>query len=343
MYQTVNIIPTNTNDLNEDQRAVVLDLALTMNTASNNLYNLLNVFSSATTTLGIYKLIYKLEEVLITLNIINTIDENIYEIREQSIGYKELLSIEQHSIRMFNNERSWITSYGSLGYYLSFITKSNASYLSPSEQSYYSNISLINLYNSYKDLGNFIQQEDESYDNVIYDYILQVINKTPEIATIIRHLKVLYKYDLKQYGESYLLSNFKDKQYLDIIFQTLPINYMYMLNDVYKAIQAEELVVEEILLQETTIDPIKTIYDYNESLIGPGGIHTLITLLASTLIRRAHYLCNTNYVNSASRIEDLIVKASSLLQFSTLQVLQDVGQQIAQITTKDIQIYGNKL
>jgi hypothetical protein len=343
MYQTVNIIPTNTNDLNEDQRAVVLDLALTMNTSANNLYNLLNVFSSATTTLGIYKLIYKLEEVLITLNIINTIDENIYDIREQSIGYKELLSIEQHSIRMFNNERSWITSYGSLGYYLSFITKSNASYLSPSEQSYYSNISLINLYNSYKDLGNFIQEEDESYDNVIYDYILQVINKTPEVATIIRHLKVLYKYDLKQYGESYLLSNFKDKQYLDLIFQTLPINYMYMLNDIYTAIQTEELVIDKIPLQETTIDPIKALYDYNESLIGPGGIHTLITLLASTLIRRAHYLCNTDYVNNASRIEDLITKASSLLQFSTLQVLQDVGQQIAQITTKDIETYGNKL
>jgi hypothetical protein len=343
MYQTVNIIPTNTIDLNEDQRSVVLDLALTMNTASNNLYNLLNVFSSATTTLGIYKLIYKLEEVLITLNIINTIDENTYDIREQSIGYKELLSIEQHSIRMFNSERSWITSYGSLGYYLSFITKSNASYLSPSEQSYYSNISLINLYDSYKDLSQYIQQEDELYDNLIYDYILQVINKTPEIAIIIRHLKMLYKYDLKQYGEPYLLSNFKDKQYLDIIFQTLPINYMYMLNDVYKAIQAEELVVEEIPLQETTIDPIKAIYDYNESLIGPGGIHTLITLLASTLIRRAHYLCNTDYVNSASRIEDLIAKASSLLQFSTLQVLQDVGQQIAQIITKDIETYGNKL
>lgn len=343
MYQTVNIIPTNTNDLNEDQRAVVLDLALTMNTSSNNLYNLLNVFSSATTTLGIYKLIYKLEEVLITLNIINTINENTYDIREQSIGYKELLSIEQHSIRMFNNERSWITSYGSLGYYLSFITRSNASYLSPSEQSYYSNISLINLYESYKDLSNFIQEEDESYDNLIYDYILQVINKTPEIATIIRHLKVLYKYDLKLYGESYLLSNFKDKQYLDLIFQTMPTNYMYMLQDVYKAIQTQDLVIDEILLEETNIDPIKAIYDYNNSLIGPGGIHTLITLLASTLIRRAHYLCNTDYVNSASRIEDLITKASSLLQFSTLQILQDVGQQIDQITTKEIENYGNKL
>ena len=343
MYQTVNIIPTNTNDLNEDQRAVVLDLALTMNTSSNNLYNLLNVFSSATTTLGIYKLIYKLEEVLITLNIINTINENTYDIREHSIGYKELLSIEQHSIRMFNNERSWITSYGSLGYYLSFITRSNASYLSPSEQSYYSNISLINLYESYKDLSNFIQEEDESYDNLIYDYILQVINKTPEIATIIRHLKVLYKYDLKLYGESYLLSNFKDKQYLDLIFQTMPTNYMYMLQDVYKAIQTQDLVIDEILLEETNIDPIKAIYDYNNSLIGPGGIHTLITLLASTLIRRAHYLCNTDYVNSASRIEDLITKASSLLQFSTLQILQDVGQQIDQITTKEIENYGNKL
>ena len=343
MYQSINIIPTNTNDLNEDQRAVVLDLALTMNTSSNNLYNLLNVFSSATTTLGIYKLIYKLEEVLITLNIINTINENTYDIREQSIGYKELLSIEQHSIRMFNNERSWITSYGSLGYYLSFITRSNASYLSPSEQSYYSNISLINLYESYKDLSNFIQEEDESYDNLIYDYILQVINKTPEVATIIRHLKVLYKYDLKLYGESYLLSNFKDKQYLDLIFQTMPINYMYMLQDVYKAIQTQDLVIDEILLEETNIDPIKAIYDYNNSLIGPGGIHTLITLLASTLIRRAHYLCNTDYVNSASRIEDLITKASSLLQFSTLQILQDVGQQIDQITTRDVEIYDNKL
>jgi hypothetical protein len=72
-------------------------------------------------------------------------------------------------------------------------------------------------------------------------------------------------------------------------------------------------------------------------------MHTLITLLASTLIRRAHYLCNKDYVNNASRIEDLIAKASSLLQFSTLQVLQDVGQQIDQITTQPLQIYANKL
>jgi hypothetical protein len=342
MYQTVNIIPTSFTELNEDQRAVVLDLAITMNKSSNNLYNLLNIFSSATTTLGIYKLIYKLEEVLITLNIINTIDLNTYDIREQSIGYKELLSIKEHSIRMFNNEGSWITSYGSLGYYLSFITAKNASYLSPSEQSYYSNLCLIKLYNSYLDLGNFIQQEDESYDNVIYDYIVQVINKTPEIATIIRHLKVLYKYDLRVYGEPYLLSNFKENQHLDVIFQRLPINYMYMLQDVYKAIQTNDLVIDEIQLQETTIDCVKALYDYNESLIGSGGIHTLITLLASTLIRRAHYLCNTEYVSSASRIEDLIAKASSLLQFSTLQVLQDVGQQIDQMTTQEIEKYANK-
>jgi hypothetical protein len=343
MYQSINIIPININELNEDQRSVVVDLAFTMNTSSNNLYNLLNIFSSSTTTLGIYKLIYKLEEVLITLNLINTIDSSIYNIREQSIGYKELLSIEQHSIRMFNNERSWITSYGSLGYYLSFITAKNASYLSPSEQSYYSNLCLIKLYNSYKDLEQYIQQEDELYDNIIYRYILEVINKTPEIATIIRHLKVLYKYDLTIYGAPYLLTNFKENQHLDIVFQTLPINYMYMLTDVYKAIQTNELTIDEIPLQETTIDPIKAIYDYNESLIGPGGIHTLITLLASTLIRRAHYLCNKDYVNSASRIEDLIAKASSLLQFSTLQVLQDVGQQINQITTQPLQIYANKL
>jgi hypothetical protein len=116
-----------------------------------------------------------------------------------------------------------------------------------------------------------------------------------------------------------------------------------MLTDVYKAIQTNELTIDEIPLQETTIDPIKAIYDYNESLIGPGGIHTLITLLASTLIRRAHYLCNKDYVNSASRIEDLITKASSLLQFSTLSTLQNIGQQIDQITTQTLQTYANKL
>lgn len=343
MYQTVNIIPINTTELSDDQRAVVLDLALTMNKSSNNLYNLLNIFNSTTTTLGIYKLVYKLEEILITLNIVNTIDLNIYDIREQAIGYKELLSIKEHSIRMFNNEGSWITSYGSLGYYLSFITTKNASYLSPSEQSYYSNLCLIKLYNSYYDLGNYIQQEDESYDTLIYDYIIQLINKTPEIATIIRHLKALYKYDLRVYGEPYLLSNFKENQHLDVVFQTLPTNYMYMLQDVYKAIQTQELVIDEIPLQETTINCVKALYDYNESLIGPGGIHTLITLLASTLIRRAHYLSTRDYVNSATRIVNLITNASSLLQFSTLQVLKEIGQQIDQITTKEIQNYGTRL
>jgi hypothetical protein len=340
MYQSINVIPINTNELNKDQRSVVLDLAITMNQSANNLYNLLNTFNSSTTTLNIYKLIYKLEEILITLNIVNTIDPKTSDIREQTIGYTELLSIEQHSIRMFNNERSWITSYGSLGYYLSFITTKNASYLNPSEQSYYSNLSLINLYPSYKDLAEGIINEDKFYDDFIYNYAIEVVNRTSEVATIIRHLKVLYKYDLKLYGEEFLVRRFKQDQHFDFIFQVLPTNYMYFLQAVYNAIQDNELVIPEIPLEETVVDPIKALYLYNDNLIGPGGIHTLVVLLASTLVRRCHYLCNKDYVNNKDRIEDLLIKAISLLKFSP--ITEPIAIELSQITTKQGEDYGNK-
>lgn len=341
MYQSINVIPLNTNVLNENQKKVVLDLSISMNQSANNLLKLLEAFNNTTNTVGILNLIYKLEEVLITLNIINTIDESIYDIREQSIGTKELLSIREHSTRMFNNERTWITNYGSLGYYLGFITGKNASYLSPSEQSYYSNIALIKLYSNYKDLGEVISNEDKQYDEYIYNYILQVINRQPEVATVIRHLKSLYRYDLSVYGEPYLLTNFKEGQHIDFIFQQLSTNYMYMLKDVYKAIQDNLLTIDEIPLEETNIDTVKTLYDYNEELIGPSGINTLIVLLSSTLIRRAHYLCNTDYINNKDRVEDLINKATSLLQFSP--ITEEIGNTINNITDTEVETYGNKI
>lgn len=341
MYKEINVLPINTNQLTEDQKTVAVDLSITMNQSANNLYRLLNIFNETTTTIGIYKLIYKLEEILITLNIFNTIDINTYEIREQSIGLKELLSFKEHSIRMFNNERSWITSYGSLGYYLGFITNKNASYLSPSEQSYYAALCLIKLYPNYKDLGQAIQSEDKQYDEFIYKYINTLTNRDPQIATLIRHLKSLYKYDLAKYGEPYLLANFKEGQHIDFLFQTISINYMYFLRDVYKAIKEGELLLEDIPLEETLIDLVETIYKYNEELIGPGGLNTLTVLLASSLIRRAHYLCNKDYVNNVDRIQQLIINAVSLLQFCPLT--KDIGDQISQIITIEIEQYDNNI
>lgn len=343
MYKSINILPINTSELDTEQKAVVVDMAISMNEASNNVYKLTNIFESSSTTIGIYKLIYKLEEALLTLNIVNTIEPSIYDVREQSIGSKEVLSIRDHSIRMFNNEKSWITSYGSLGYYLGFITNKNASYLSPSEQSYYSNICLLKLYPNYKDLLEYIVNEDKNYDDLIYNYILEVIRKIPELAVIIRHLKILSRYNLKEYGKNYLLTKFKQDLYVDLMFQTIPINYMYFLKNIYEAVQEAKIpeLVDLIPLEETGIDPIITLYTYNEALIGPGGIHTLITLLASTLIRRAHYLCNIDYMANTDRIEDLINKAASLLMFSPMT--KDIGEKIAMITTKEVEIYGNKL
>ena len=341
MYQSINVIPLNTSVLNEDQKKVVLDIAISMNQSANNLLSLLEIFNNTTNTIGIFNLIYKLEEILITLNIINTIDPSIYDIREQSIGTKELLSIKEHSIRMFNNERTWITNYGSLGYYLGFITTKNASYLSPSEQSYYSNLYLLSLYPNYKDLTQVVSNEDKQYDNYIYNYILQIINRQPEVPTIIRHLKTLYKYDLREYGKPYLLTGFKEGQHIDFIFQHLSTNYMYMLKDVYKAIQEGLLIIDDIQLEETNIDTVKTLYDYNDELIGPGGINTLIVLLSSTLIRRAHYLCNTDYITNKDRIEDLINKTTSLLQFSP--ITENIGNSINNITDTEVEIYGDKI
>lgn len=342
MYQSINILPINTTNLDSEQKAVVVDLAISMNQASNNIYSLVNIFNSSTTTIGIYQLIYKLEEILLTLNIINTIDPAIYDIREQSIGYLELLSIKEHSIRMFNNEKSWITNYGSLGYYLGFITSRNASYLSPSEQSYYSNLCLLKLYPKHKDLLEALNNQDEYFDSFIYEYIKELTRKVPQISIIVRHLKILNKYNLSKYGEPYLLTKFKEGQHLELIFQTLSTNYMYFLKDVYKAIQENKLpeLTNVIPLEETLIDPIKALYDYNDTLIGPGGVHTIVTLLASTLIRRAHYLCNTNYVLHESRIEDLIIKAASILNFSF--ITKDIGYKTSLITNKEIEIYDNK-
>jgi len=341
MYKQINVLPININNLSNDQKVIVNDLAITMNQSSNNLYKLLTLFNEATTTIGLYKLIYKLEEILITLNIINTIDSNTYDIREQSIGNKELLSIKEHSIRMFNNERSWITSYGSLGYYLGFITTKNASYLSPSEQSYYSCLSLIKLYSNYNDLGQAIQQDDKQYDEFIYKYISTVINRQPDVATVIRHLKILHNYNLSKYGAIYLLTNFKQGQHIDFIFQTISINYMYFLRDVYKAIKEGELIINDIPLEETLIDPVEVLYKYNDELIGPGGINTLIVLLASNLIKRAHYLCNTNYIDNIDRINNLIISATSLLLFSP--ITKSIGEEISQIITREIPVYDNNI
>jgi hypothetical protein len=343
MYKSINVLPISTTNLNSEQKSTIVDLAISMNEAANNIYKLTNIFNSSTTTIGIYKLIYKLEEILLTLNIINTIEPSIYDIREQSIGTKEVLSIKEHSIRMFNNEKGWITSYGSLGYYLGFITAKNASYLSPSEQSYYSNLCLLKLYPDYKDLLEAIVNEDKFYDEFIYNYISELIRKIPEMPVVIRHLKILNEYNLKEYGSNYLLSQFKKDQHIELIFQTLSTNYMYFLQEIYKAVQEDKIpeLIGVIPLEETYIDPIKLLYDYNEALLGPGGIHTLIVLLASTLIRRAHYLCNIDYVNNATRIEDLIDKATSLLLLSPLTM--SIGEKLAMITTNEIEQYDNKL
>ena len=341
MYESINVIPISVKNLTEEQQKIIVDLPLSINQTYNNIAYLFDVFSEAEADIGIYSLVYNLEQILIALNTTNTIEPDLLDLRLQSIGTKEMLSIEQHSIRMFNNEATWITSYGTLGYYLSFITARNASYLTPSEQSYYGCICLLKLYDSlYKPLSLALTKEEQVEDDFIYDYISYLVNQLPEVATLLRHLKIFNKYKLSKYGANYFLDEISVEAPIQFLFQTLSINYCYYIQDIYLAIQAEELVIPEIPLEETVINPLRAMYTYNDSLIGPGGLHTLILVLASSLIRRAHYLCHIDFILYEKRIDDLISKACSLLYFDNKY--SSLAEEVNKLTSTTVLQYRNK-